>query len=269
MLVVALLVVTALAAVPAAADNPLAGDWRWPADGRLTQRYGCTGARTNGRVGSCRHFHNGIDIANRGGTPIRAARAGSVDFVGYNRNDPPGEQAWIVILDHGRGVRTWYAHLKPVVAPGARRGQRVDAGDVIGYMGATGRATGVHLHFAVELRGGFVDPQPLLRRDRGGPTPDKPKATPRPAPKATPRPAPKATPRPAPKATPSPTPTATPHPASTEHPAPELAPTPAPTEVVVFRAPLIWLPSTDEPATDTEPQAEPADHLLRAGVSPR
>jgi hypothetical protein len=259
-LLVALLVSAALGAVPAAADDPLGGRWHWPAEGRLTQHFGCTGAKPNGRHDRCAHYHAGIDIANRGATPIRAARAGVVRFVGYNRHDPPGKQAWIVILDHGNGVRSWYAHLKPRVAPGARRGQRVAAGDVIGYMGATGRATGVHLHFAVQHRGKFVDPMPLLgKRDRDDDR-QKPRPSPKPRPRSTPRPAPTAeAPRPT-TAPEKPREAARPDRPRRTHrpePTPTLEPTPvASTYVqhVIVRAPLIWLPAAGDTA---QPELRP------------
>ena len=151
-------------AAPAAAAQPSSAEaaWQWPASGRITQRFGCTGAWTNGRSGRCRHFHTGIDIANRAGTPIRAARAGTVSYVGWNPNDRR-DKAWIVVINHGRGLRTWYAHMLPRRVAGARRGDRVAAGELIGYMGATGRATGVHLHFAVERGGRYVNPRRFLR----------------------------------------------------------------------------------------------------------
>ncbi len=169
LLAVALAVLLA-EAVPVVAADPETdgGAWRWPAAGRISQSYGCTGAWTNGRVGRCRHFHNGMDIANRAGTPIRAARSGFVAYVGwspYERRD----RAWIVIINHGGGLRTWYAHMLPRRVRGAGRGDHVAAGELIGYMGATGRATGVHLHFGVQKGNRFVNPKSYLRGlpDRG------------------------------------------------------------------------------------------------------
>lgn len=161
-----LLLAIALSSVaPAAvAADPSAtgGAWRWPTTGRVTQRFGCTGAWTSGQQGTCRHFHKGIDIANKAGTPIRAARAGTVSYVGYNRYDPPGRRAWIVIIKHGNGLRTWYAHMQPKRVRGALVGDRVSAGELIGYMGSTGFVTGVHLHFGVEKYGRMVNPRNYL-----------------------------------------------------------------------------------------------------------
>lgn len=165
-----LLLVVGLADVmPLAAASPSrGGGWQWPTSGSISQRYGCTGAWTNGRAGRCRHFHNGIDIANGSGTPIRAARAGVISHLGwspYERRD----RAWLVIINHGGGLRTWYAHMLPRRVGGALRGQRVEAGEIIGYMGSTGRATGVHLHFGVERGRRFVNPRLYLKGNpRGG-----------------------------------------------------------------------------------------------------
>ena len=134
--------------------------WVWPTTGRITQGYGCTGFSSNPPYGSCRHFHKGIDIANSAWTKIRAASSGVVKFVGWNPYDPAGDQAWIVKIAHDNGLLGLYAHMKAVRVDGARTGDRVRAGQVIGYMGATGMATGVHLHF-----GFFRDGVPKNPRD--------------------------------------------------------------------------------------------------------
>jgi murein DD-endopeptidase MepM/ murein hydrolase activator NlpD len=122
------------------------GRFVWPTSGIVTQGYGCTGFRLEPRRGSCAHFHSGIDIANSSGTPIRAAGAGVVAFVGWNRYDG-SDPAFIVMIAHGGGIQTFYSHLLPRYM--VRSGQRVRQGQVIGYMGATGNATGPHLHWEV------------------------------------------------------------------------------------------------------------------------
>jgi murein DD-endopeptidase MepM/ murein hydrolase activator NlpD len=129
------------------AQTAAAYTWVWPTTGRITQPYGCTGFKMEPPYGSCRHFHKGIDIANDAGTKIRSASSGVVTYVGYNPYDPACCQAWIVKIKHDNGLLGLYAHMKPVRVDGARKGDRVKAGQLIGYMGATGMATGVHLHF--------------------------------------------------------------------------------------------------------------------------
>lgn len=138
------------------------GTFTWPTTGRLTQKFGCTGFGMNTRRGRCAFFHNGLDIANRPGTRVRAAAPGIVRYIGWDPYDRGRDRAWVVIVAHGRGLRSWYAHLQPRKVIGLRVGDRVRRGELIGYMGKTGKVTGVHLHFMAEYRGRFVNPYKFL-----------------------------------------------------------------------------------------------------------
>ena len=133
----------------------------WPTSGVVTQEYGCTGFAWEPPRGSCRHFHDGIDISNGSGTPVRAAGSGVVIFVGYNPYDGY-DPAYIVGIAHGNGLESWYAHLLPRRAPGVGSGSRVGKGRVIGYMGNTGRSTGTHLHWELRRGGSPVNPRIYL-----------------------------------------------------------------------------------------------------------
>lgn len=118
--------------------------WAWPARGPVTSEYG----RRWGRQ------HEGIDIGAGTGSPIYAARAGVVTFVG--RMSGYGN---LTLVDHGGGIVTAYAHQS---AFGARRGDRVNAGERIGSVGCTGNCTGPHLHFEVRVNGSPRNPRRYL-----------------------------------------------------------------------------------------------------------
>jgi murein DD-endopeptidase MepM/ murein hydrolase activator NlpD len=137
------------------------GTFQWPLDGRITQEFGCTGFSWEPAVGSCAHFHRGIDIANVMYTPIYAAGDGKVIFAGRSPYDP----AWIVIIAHSEHLVTWYGHIdNKSHAPVVRAGQYVTAGQLIAYEGMTGNTTGPHLHWAVQLDGNWVNPRLFLPR---------------------------------------------------------------------------------------------------------
>lgn len=100
-------------------------------------------------------FHSGLDYPGAVGTPVSAAASGRVTFAGWLA----GGWGYLVVIAHGSGVRTMYAHLSGV---SVRVGRRVSVGQRVGRVGASGRATGPHLHFEVRLRGAAVDPLPAL-----------------------------------------------------------------------------------------------------------
>jgi len=137
------------------------GTLRWPMIGQISTEYGCVSFSWYAPGNGCTHYHNGIDIVAPKGTPIRAAGAGRVVYVGWNRADGP-DPAWIVIIAHSTNLQTWYGHMQPI-AP-VHAGQAVSAGTVIGYEGETGRATGPHLHWMVAFNGqyNFVNPRLFL-----------------------------------------------------------------------------------------------------------
>ena len=128
----------------------------WPSGGRITQPFGCTGVRWNPRRGSCRHFHDGIDVVSGYGSAVRAAAVGVVAFVGWNPWDARG-RAFIVVIGHPNGFVTRYGHLTPTRR--VRVGQVVRKGQIIGRMGNTGFSTGTHLH--MELLRGTTPLNPL------------------------------------------------------------------------------------------------------------
>jgi murein DD-endopeptidase MepM/ murein hydrolase activator NlpD len=134
----------------------LGSDFAWPTTGRLVQGYGCTGFYLNPARGSCGHFHDGIDIAGYLGTPIRAAAVGVISYIGWNPWDHR-QRAFMVVVAHPTGLETLYGHVMP--RRDVRVGQLVRRGELIGYMGSTGKATGVHLH--LEMRRGRTTLDPL------------------------------------------------------------------------------------------------------------
>jgi murein DD-endopeptidase MepM/ murein hydrolase activator NlpD len=135
------------------------GDWQqladapsmWPVEGRVGSGFGARQDPFNGEGA----FHTGLDIEAPYGTPVRAAADGEVTGAalgaGYGRQ---------VELDHGHDTLTVYGHLSAIaVVPG----QRVTRGQVIGYVGQSGRATGPHLHYEVRVHKVPVNPHKYLR----------------------------------------------------------------------------------------------------------
>lgn len=99
-------------------------------------------------------MHHGVDMAAPTGTPIHAFAAGTVTFAG-----PRGGYGNVVIVEHAGGVETRYAHQSAV---DVAVGQQVAAGQPLGRVGATGTATGPHLHFELRRGGDSIDPDPYL-----------------------------------------------------------------------------------------------------------
>jgi len=118
----------------------------WPAKGWVTSGYGYRTSPFTGR----RQFHGGVDIAGRPGTPVVAPARGQVVFVG--RKGPLGKA---VTLDHGYGVRTTFGHNAEILV---ERGEEVERGQEIARLGSSGRSTGPHVHYAVQVDGRRVNP---------------------------------------------------------------------------------------------------------------
>lgn len=133
----------ALSRTPNAGAVSATGNWIWPAAGSISQGF--------------KSWHKGIDIANRGGGPILAADAGKVLVASWLDNTGYGNR---VVLDHGNGLKTLYAHMSSfsVVV-----GQTVRRGDKLGMMGSTGRSTGTHLHFEIRTGSGNISPLSALK----------------------------------------------------------------------------------------------------------
>jgi murein DD-endopeptidase MepM/ murein hydrolase activator NlpD len=135
------------------------GTLTWPMNGTVTQNFGCTGFEWEPPLGSCPHFHQGIDIVADYGTAVHASGDGRVVYCGWNYADG-ADPAWIVIVAHSQSLETWYAHMTPN-GP-VPQGAAVHAGQVIGHEGNTGHSTGAHLHWAVRFNDEFVNPRLFL-----------------------------------------------------------------------------------------------------------
>lgn len=129
----------------------------WPVNGRLLSRFGDREDPFSSEGDNHGEFHSGVDISAPMGTPVRAAADGVVEYAAY-RPDGYGK---IVVINHGNGMTTWYAHLSQfAVIPG----QEIRRGEIVAYSGATGRVTAPHLHFEVRQGGVAVNPYPYLAK---------------------------------------------------------------------------------------------------------
>jgi murein DD-endopeptidase MepM/ murein hydrolase activator NlpD len=131
---------------PDAGTVVASGNFVWPASGRISQGF--------------RWYHRAIDIANKSAPGILAADAGKVVSAGWPRSWGYGNR---VVIDHGNGFQTLYAHLSEIYVSAEPGKNRVEKGQPIGKMGATGRATGIHLHFEVIKNGIKVNPLNYLK----------------------------------------------------------------------------------------------------------
>ena len=137
-------------------DTYTGGELEWPVEGRYYVSSGYVGRISP--VGNGYEFHTGIDIPAPEGYEIRAAEDGTVINAGWING-----YGNTVIIDHGGGISTLYAHNSSVEV---ENGQSVHRGDVIALCGSTGYATGSHCHFEVRVNGEHTDPWEYLKRDR-------------------------------------------------------------------------------------------------------
>jgi murein DD-endopeptidase MepM/ murein hydrolase activator NlpD len=128
----------------AACATPPKGRYHAPVDGTVTSHFGQRK----------RNYHTGVDIAAPKGTEVRATKAGKVSFRGRNK-----KYGRLLVIDHGDGTESYYAHL---AGYHVRRGKKVKAGQKIGRVGRSGRATGYHLHFELRVSGRPVDPRGVV-----------------------------------------------------------------------------------------------------------
>ncbi len=118
----------------------------WPVKGWLTAGFGYRRSPFTG----LRQMHEGVDISNTVGTPVIAPADGLVSYAG-----PLGGFGNVISIDHGHKISTFYGHLH---RQRVSQGERVRRGDVIAFVGTTGRATGPHLHYEIQVNGSAVDP---------------------------------------------------------------------------------------------------------------
>jgi murein DD-endopeptidase MepM/ murein hydrolase activator NlpD len=122
----------------------------WPAHGWLTGTFGGRSDPFTGEPG----FHQGLDISTEKGSPVFATADGSVESAAYT-----GDYGNLIVVKHAFGLTTRYGHLSSYAV---KPGQQVKRGDVIGYVGSTGRSTGAHLHYEILANGKLINPLQLL-----------------------------------------------------------------------------------------------------------
>ena len=122
-----------------------------PINGTVTSRFGS--------IESVRYgAHTGLDIAAASGTPIKAAAGGTIEYASWM-----GSYGNLVIVSHGNGIKTYYAHCSKIYA---KVGQKVKAGDIISAVGSTGNSTGSHLHLEIRIKGVAINPQKYLYKNK-------------------------------------------------------------------------------------------------------
>lgn len=133
-------------------DLHLATPFGWPVHGRLSSSYGYR----NHPIYEKRKFHTGVDLSVPPGTEVKATANGIVSFAGWTENS-----GIVVVVEHGHGFSTAYAHNRKALV---RIGQRIARGDVIARSGSTGVSTGPHVHYEIWKNGHHMDPAGYLAR---------------------------------------------------------------------------------------------------------
>jgi len=142
--------------------------WAWghtpsipPTAGYLSSGFGVRVSpfsRSNEEGDGLLGYHTGLDISNALDTPIQATADGEIEEAGWM-----DRYGWGVLIRHTGEQETLYAHMNRL---NVKVGQKVSRGDILGFMGRSGNATGIHLHYEVRLKGKPVNPQPYLRLQR-------------------------------------------------------------------------------------------------------
>ncbi|WP_327017485.1 peptidoglycan DD-metalloendopeptidase family protein [Cryobacterium sp. MP_3.1] len=125
--------------------------WALPVSGWISDNFG---PRPNRPVAGVGAFHYGTDLAAGCGVPVKAATGGTVIYSGYL-----GSYGNWVLIDHGNGVQTGYAHNSEILVS---NGEQVSAGQTISLVGTTGASSGCHLHFETRVDGARIDPEPFM-----------------------------------------------------------------------------------------------------------
>ncbi|MHB2026580.1 MAG: M23 family metallopeptidase [Elusimicrobiota bacterium] len=128
----------------------------WPTEGQITSLFGYRiNPMRSGDEESMSEFHPGIDIANKPDTLIYATADGTVRYAGWSHG-----YGQMIIIDHGYGISTVYGHNSKLLV---KTGDHVWRGQVISYMGTTGRSTGAHLHYEIRQNGAPINPMKFLK----------------------------------------------------------------------------------------------------------
>ena len=123
----------------------------YPVQSNISSPYG----KRNNPFSAERTFHSGVDISATPGTPIRATADGVVSYSGWTQSS-----GYVVLIEHGCGFSTAYAHNR---SNAVKVGQRVKRGEIVGYVGSTGKSTGPHVHYEVWEKGKRINPNKFVQ----------------------------------------------------------------------------------------------------------